>query len=405
MGKKDIGLKTYLQDTARYADLWNGGVFQGRQIVKAEELRASSPVHVWTEQDKALERQGDLVMKQHYNGQRFVVLALENQERTDYAMPARVMIQEALEYDRQLRGIRRGNERTYKAFLKGNGSMAHREFYRDEGEFLYKVRSGDWLLPVVTLIVYWGEKEWKGPKSLHEMICFDDMDTEMEHAWKKLIPEYPLHFLEVSSFRHFEYFRTELGPLLEIFQKRNSRESIRRYFAAGDWHRRMDEESWELLEQLTGSKSLEKQFRQRSEREKQREEEEMGCVIDEVLEEMAGEMAEERAVAMAEKMAEEKAAAMAEKMAEKKAAVIAEKMAEKKAAVMAKEAREKAILTATAECVFDLLEEYGPLSDELRNVILGQQELQTLKNWQKLAARAGSVEEFMQRAGLQPQHG
>ena len=131
----------------------------------------------------------------------------------------------------------------------------------------------------------------------------------------------------------------------------------------------------------------------------------MGCVIDEVLEEMAGEMAEERAVAMAEKMAEEKAAAMAEKMAEKKAAVIAEKMAEKKAAVMAKEAREKAILTATAECVFDLLEEYGPLSDELRNVILGQQELQTLKNWQKLAARAGSVEEFMQRAGLQPQHG
>ena len=27
MGKKDIGLKTYLQDTARYADLWNGGVF------------------------------------------------------------------------------------------------------------------------------------------------------------------------------------------------------------------------------------------------------------------------------------------------------------------------------------------------------------------------------------------
>lgn len=123
----------------------------------------------------------------------------------------------------------------------------------------------------------------------------------------------------------------------------------------------------------------------------------MGCVIDEVLEEMAGEMAEERAVAMAEKMAE--------KMAEEKAAAMAEKMAEKKAAVMAKEAREKAILTATAECVFDLLEEYGPLSDELRNVILGQQELQTLKNWQKLAARAGSVEQFVQRAGLQPQHG
>lgn len=377
VGKKDIGLKTYLRDTARYADLWNGGVFQGRQIVKAEELQEASPVHVRSEHDEAMERQGDLVMKQYCNGQRFVVLALENQEKTDYAMPVRVMIQEALEYDRQLREIRRENERRYKAYQEGNNSTACREFYQDEGEFLYKVRSADWLLPVVTLVVYWGEQPWKGPKSLHEMICFDDMNTEMEQALKKLLPEYPLHFLDVSSFCHFEYFRTELGPLLEIFQKRNSRESVRRYFEAGDRHRQMDDESWSLLEQLTGSKSLEKQFRQRSERKREEkgEEEEMGCVIDEVLEEMA----EERAVVMAEKMAEERVAKLAE------------------------EAGVKITLTATAECVFNLLEEYGPIPSELRNMVLAQKELQTLKNWQKLAARARSVEEFAQQASLQMQ--
>lgn len=33
MGSKDIGLKSYLQDAARYADLWNGGVFNGKPIV------------------------------------------------------------------------------------------------------------------------------------------------------------------------------------------------------------------------------------------------------------------------------------------------------------------------------------------------------------------------------------
>ena len=421
VGKKDIGLKTYLRDTARYADLWNAGVFHGRQIVKAEELREASPVHVRSEHDEAMERQGDLVMKQYCNGQRFVVLALENQEKTDYAMPVRVMIQEALEYDRQLREIRRENERRYKAYQEGNDSTACREFYQDEGEFLYKVRSADWLLPVVTLVVYWGEQPWKGPKSLHEMICFDDMNTEMEQALKKLLPEYPLHFLDVSSFCHFEYFRTELGPLLEIFQKRNSRESVRRYFEAGDRHRQMDDESWSLLEQLTGSKSLEKQFRQRSERKREEkgEEEEMGCVIDEVLEEMAEEraviMAEERAVIMAEEraaiMAEERAAIMAEEraaiMAEERAAIMAEKMAvemaEERVAKLAEEAGMKITLTATAECVFNLLEEYGPIPSELRNMVLAQKELQTLKNWQKLAARVRSVEEFAQRAGLQMQ--
>ena len=224
---------------------------------------------------------------------------------------------------------------------------------------------------------------------------------------KKLLPEYPLHFLDVSSFCHFEYFRTELGPLLEIFQKRNSRESVRRYFEAGDRHRQMDDESWSLLEQLTGSKSLEKQFRQRSERKREEkgEEEEMGCVIDEVLEEMAEEraviMAEERAAIMAEEravvMAEERAAIMAEKMAVE--------MAEERVAKLAEEAGMKITLTATAECVFNLLEEYGPIPSELRNMVLAQKELQTLKNWQKLAARVRSVEEFAQLAGLQMQRG
>ncbi len=196
---------------------------------------------------------------------------------------------------------------------------------------------------------------------------------------------------------------------------------------AGDWHRQMDDESWSLLEQLTGSKSLEKQFRQRSERKREEkgEEEEMGCVIDEVLEEMAEEraviMAEERAVAMAEEraaimaeeravvMAEERAAIMAEEravvMAEERAVIMAEKMAEERVAKLAEEAGMKITLTATAECVFNLLEEYGPIPSELRNMVLAQKELQTLKNWQKLAARVRSVEEFAQLAGLQMQRG
>ena len=46
MGSKDIGLKSYLQDAARYADLWNGGVFKGKQIVQAEELQEITPIRL-----------------------------------------------------------------------------------------------------------------------------------------------------------------------------------------------------------------------------------------------------------------------------------------------------------------------------------------------------------------------
>lgn len=44
MGSQDIGLKSYLEDTRRYADLWNGGVYGGRQMIHPEELEEITPV-------------------------------------------------------------------------------------------------------------------------------------------------------------------------------------------------------------------------------------------------------------------------------------------------------------------------------------------------------------------------
>ena len=114
MGKKDILLKSYLEDARRYADLWNGGVFCGRQMVKAEELEIISPVFSKAGGDIALEKTCDLVMRQDGGGQRFTMLVVENQETVDYGMPVRVMLEEALEYSRQLGRIMRENERRDK---------------------------------------------------------------------------------------------------------------------------------------------------------------------------------------------------------------------------------------------------------------------------------------------------
>ena len=44
MGEKDIRLKVYLSDEDRYADLWNGSMFQDREVVKPQELEEISPV-------------------------------------------------------------------------------------------------------------------------------------------------------------------------------------------------------------------------------------------------------------------------------------------------------------------------------------------------------------------------
>ena len=53
-----------------------------------------------------------------------------------------------------------------------------------------------------------------------------------------------------------------------------------------------------------------------------------------------------------------------------------------------------------AEAVLELLEELGPIPEELRKTVMEQQDLDTLKNWHKLAARVESVEEFQRQCKI-----
>ena len=53
-----------------------------------------------------------------------------------------------------------------------------------------------------------------------------------------------------------------------------------------------------------------------------------------------------------------------------------------------------------AEAIIDFLNDIGELPDSLENLIMKQTDAQTLQKWLKLAARAGSIEEFEKAIGL-----
>ncbi len=62
---------------------------------------------------------------------------------------------------------------------------------------------------------------------------------------------------------------------------------------------------------------------------------------------------------------------------------------------MLREERTEGILFGKAEDVVELLEELGPISDEVREKIMTEKSLETLRKWHKLAAKAESMEEFL----------
>ena len=117
MGKSDVILKQWLKNKVRFADLFNAAVFDGKQVIKPEELgelnsesgivianaiseegtEEKGKIHHRTEQ-----RYRDLVMS--WKGEaELAVLALENQGKIHYAMPVRGMLYDALSYTDQMR--------------------------------------------------------------------------------------------------------------------------------------------------------------------------------------------------------------------------------------------------------------------------------------------------------------
>ena len=64
---------------------------------------------------------------------------------------------------------------------------------------------------------------------------------------------------------------------------------------------------------------------------------------------------------------------------------------------MLREERAEGKAEGKAEDILDLLEELGKISEELRNKIKGEKDLETLKKWFKLVAKAESMEEFLEK--------
>ncbi len=172
MGRKNDIVLEYLKDTARFADLYNGGCFGGEQIVPAEELLEGSEVYHQedlrqnqyaaksrnTEKKDRGETSAKIrdVKKRLKSGENLRILAIENQLSEDYTMPWRHMNYDTLEYGAQIKEIKSQNKKE-KRLKSGE-------------EFLCGLTKEDRLDPVYTVCLYLGEKPWQGPRSLKDMM-------------------------------------------------------------------------------------------------------------------------------------------------------------------------------------------------------------------------------------------
>lgn len=202
MGKCDIILSQYFEDDCRYADLINGFVFEGRQVVDEKDIIDRNPVITgFLGKVKGcipIQKYRDAVRKIVF-GMNFIVLGLEH-------------------------------------------------------PFLGGITKEDRFKAVVTIVLYYGSEPWQGARTLYDLLDLDSVPDKV----KDLLNDYRIHILEVRRIQELDRYQTDLREAFGFIQKSGDKAAVINFaFENAEKFQKLEEDAYDVISILTGSKELE----------------------------------------------------------------------------------------------------------------------------------------------------
>ena len=179
MGQQDMSEKLLEDYNDVFADIVNVLLFDGKELVKPEDLADAKPYSQYKADDGKLHEQERDVAKYWRKGNMTIALCgIENQTRVDNEMPFRIINYDGAAYRSQT--------------MKKDGSPKH--------------------YPVVTLVLYFGEQEWNGPRKLSEGM---DIPEEV----KPYFQDYGINLFSICHLEKsiIQKFKSDFGIVADYF--------------------------------------------------------------------------------------------------------------------------------------------------------------------------------------------
>ena len=183
MGQKDLAQKLLEDHADVFADIFNVLLFQGKQIICADELeKTANESQYKADTDNLHEERRDL-LKLWTKGKNKALLGIENQMDVDDHMPIRIIGYDGVSYRSQLLKGWKGNH-----------------------------------CPVITLVLYYGDKSWDQPSALAEKL------PELENLHGS---DYQFHVFHIPDLtdEQIQMFQSDFRIVAEFFaaQKRGQK--------------------------------------------------------------------------------------------------------------------------------------------------------------------------------------
>ena len=246
MGAIDTEAKAYLSDKKRFADAFNFSVYDGDEVIRADDLKeldtAAIALPYGVDAKAAVQKYRDLLKL--YTAMQdgraiYLILGLEVQSLVHYAMPVRNMLYDALNYARQVTEA----TASYRKEKKERASKAN----LTREEYLSGFCKEDRLMPVITLTLCLSAEPWDGPKSIHEMLVTEDKRL------LRFVPDYKLNLLTPADIAEADFakFRTGLGAVMQFAKHQSDKDAS--WMEGNKRFERMDIDTASLIKTVTGA--------------------------------------------------------------------------------------------------------------------------------------------------------
>ena len=171
MGEKDILEKKLLMFNDVFADFVNGIMFDGKDVVKEDELvDLSGWSHYKGDDSKHRFQDRDVVKLWKKENVVISLIGIENQDIPDKNMVFRVLSYDGASYRTQL------VEEESRKRKKNSGI---------DGELQD-------IFPVITFVIYYGEEEWRHETTLHKRL---NLDSELKHY----VSDYSINLIDLKK--------------------------------------------------------------------------------------------------------------------------------------------------------------------------------------------------------------
>ncbi len=258
MGKIDTITKMYMGNPIVFADAFNQFLYHGEQKIDPAQLTELDTTEIVIPYGASSagvpEQKYRDVLKLLYamtDGMTaYCVVGIENQAEIHYALPVKNGVYDFLQLSHQVSEAASAHRQAMKGLRSESGEALQEKEEPTDGEFLSGFWKTDRLIPVVTLVIYFGSDSWDAPLSLKEMYSNTD-SVILAHA-----PDYHVNLIapKEMSDNEINEFHSNLREVMLYIKYSKDKKTLNKVVKEDIKFQSMERQAAEVINVVTGSK-------------------------------------------------------------------------------------------------------------------------------------------------------